>query len=419
MITLKKAAALLSALALILTCSALTVSADGANTVAHWRLQNIEGYYTGSIDSDNLTFMDLTGNGNDLVTAVAGNGAQLDSFLWDEGANIGATLAPSSLKFDNTKAKAASVDTYGEDETSWTGGYTSGKYLETVASAPMNAMDFANGFTFEIIFKLSPDLDNNYNRYVGMFSRQGVVDGQNEPPFSMAIAEWNNDDSTGTLNEEETWLQYVHIDDSDNKTNNELGDYRIDAKSWHHFMLVADGSGVTTAYLDGEEIATFDESCVIHVTDPSYSWEVGVGRKDGTEHASDSKNENVPEGMIRRLFAGSISEIRVMDGAISVDDSLLKKEVKYAAAVQAPVEAPAAEAAPETTPVVEAAPAPAAEAAPAPAPAAEPSPAPAAAPVAAAAPAAASAAPQTFDFITIAAIAAAASLAGVVISKKR
>ncbi len=241
MFNLRKAASLATAAALIAACSAMTVYADGPATVAHWRLQNVEGYYTGSAENDDLTFIDLTGNGNDLVTAVVGNGAQLDTFIWDDGPTFEKAASFTALKFDNTKAKAQTVDSFNEDETSYTGGYTSGKYLKTVSGAPINSMAFENGFTIEVIFKLSPDLDNNYNRYTGIFSRQGVVESQNEPPISLALAEWTNDDSTGTLNTEETWLQYVHIDADENKTNNEFGDDRIDASAWHHFMIANDG----------------------------------------------------------------------------------------------------------------------------------------------------------------------------------
>lgn len=411
-----KTAALIPALTLAVTCLAMPVMADGENTVAHWRLQNVEGYYTGSIDTDDLTFKDLTGNGNDLITAVVGNGAQLDNFIWDDGCTLENAQGFTALKIDNTKKKAATVDNYNEDETSYTGGYTSGKYLYTVPGAPINSMNFADGFAIEVIFKLSPELDNNYNRYTGIFSRQGVVESQNEPPFSIAIAEWNNDEGD-VLGENNTWPQYVHIDGDENKTNHEISEFELYANEWHHIMVTSDGS-TTTVYGDGNEILSVDESSEIFVTDPSYSWEVGVGRKLGAEHTEDSKNEDSPLGMIRRLFAGTISEIRVTNGALAVEDSLFYKAVKYA---EPSDPAPAAEAAPaaETAPA-EAAPAPAAEAAPVAetaAPAAEP--APAAAPVAAAAPAAASAAPQTFDFITIAAAAAAASLAGVIIASKK
>ncbi len=157
---------------------------------AHWKLQNVDGCYTGSVDDDTVGFKDLTGNGNDLVAKTVGNGDQLDIFSWDTDVDASAQNFKSGLKMDNTKVKAASVDTYKASETSYTGGYTSGKYLETVKDAPVNSYEFEEGFSIEFIFKLSADLDLEYNRYAGIFSRQGVLDTNNEPPFSVAVTEW-------------------------------------------------------------------------------------------------------------------------------------------------------------------------------------------------------------------------------------
>ena len=75
--------------------------------LAHWKFQNVEGCYTGNIDTDDLTFVDLTGNGNDMVVEYEGNGDELDIFTWDVGAS---GEGSTSLKFNNTLALAESVD---------------------------------------------------------------------------------------------------------------------------------------------------------------------------------------------------------------------------------------------------------------------------------------------------------------------
>ena len=296
--------------------------------LAHWKLQNEEGCFTGSVDDDTVGFRDLTGNGNDLIAKIVGNGSELDIFSWDKDVDPAKVKFASALKLNNTKALAATVDPYKSDETSYTGGYTSGKYLETVKGAPINAYEFENGFSIEVIFKLSPDLDNDYNRYTGIFSRQGVLDDQNEPPFSIAVSEWDDDSATGTLSGNTTWLQILMCD-PDVKVNREMDEIRIDASSWHHVMITFNaGMGKLTVYLDGAELLSsyvaFDR---LHVTDPNYSWEVGVGRKwGGSDDARASKNEKSPEGMIRRLFAGSVAEIRISDEVITPAQSLLATE---------------------------------------------------------------------------------------------
>lgn len=301
--------------------------AEDAKVVAHWKLQNVDGYYTGDIEKDELQFIDLSGNGNDLVTKVVGNGAQLDIFTWDTGVDKGASKTQSALKINNTKILAEAVDPYDASETSYSGGYTSGKYLETIKGAPLNTNDFEEGISVDIIFKLSPELDNDYNRYTGIFSRQGVIEDQNEPPFSIALSEWDDDPKTGMMSENKTWLQFVHCDDAQ-KVNVEMNEIKIGADGWHHLLVTTDGFSITY-YIDGEPLRTFGDIPFIDVTDPNYSWEVGVGRKSGTGHENDCKNENVAEGMIRRLFAGSIAEIRVMDGPIENTDSLYFKSVSY------------------------------------------------------------------------------------------
>ena len=54
-----------------------------------------------------------------------------------------------------------------------------------------------------------------------------------------------------------------------------------------------------------------------------YGWEVGVGRKYG--NGAVTMNSRHSEGLIRRLFCGSISEIKFSKVAIDVNDSLWTK----------------------------------------------------------------------------------------------
>lgn len=297
-----------------------TEDPNSPKLLAHWKLQNVEGCFTGSVDDDTVGFRDLTGNGNDLIAKIAGNGDRLDIFSWDNDIDVSGVKFSSALRIDNTKTKSASVDPYDASETSYTGGYTSGKYLETVKGAPLNSFEFPDGFSVEVIFKLSPELDNEYNRYTGIFSRQGVIEDQNEPPFSIALSEWDND-ASGALGGNQTWLQLLIMNDY-SRLNDEMDEILLSAGTWYH-VLVTVSDGKVQVYLNGKLLLdTWTSFSSIYCTDPDYSWEVGVGRKWGGDHSADSKNENAPEGMIRRLFAGSVAEIRVFDRAIGVEESL-------------------------------------------------------------------------------------------------
>lgn len=317
--------------ALVLTSLTLPAFAEDTDNyvAAHWKFQNEEGCYTGSVEDDSLRFIDLTGNGNDLEVCFEGNGDQLDIFEWDEGATVSDTMGgdgtystKSSLRFGNTWEKALSVDPYDPSQTEYSGAYVSGKYFQTVNGAPLNNVDSTTGWTVEIIFKIDEEWNNNYNRYTGLFSRQGVVESQDEPAFSMALTELiGGGTADGYIGREgTTGLQYVHVDVNENKTNHERKNGEIYAEEWIHYMVTSDGYWLDV-YVNGENVLSMAENNEIYITDSLFSWEVGVGRKLGTDKAT--MNPKHPEGLIRRLFCGSMAEIRFTMNYMDIEDSLL------------------------------------------------------------------------------------------------
>ncbi|MBE6633231.1 MAG: hypothetical protein E7620_02685 [Ruminococcaceae bacterium] len=321
----KSAYLLLIALLLgMLPFSAVAEPIAKNGVLAHWRLQNREGYYTGSIDADNLTFTDLSGNGNDLVVRSVGNGNQLDIFSWDTGVDLGelkSAETATALMFNNSLAQAKSVDPYDASQNTFSGAYVSGKYLETVENAPLNSWSGRSGWTVEIVFKISPEWNNLYNRYTGLFSRQGIVESQNEPALSLALSEVSGGNADGAIGEQgTTGLQYIHVDPNQVKTNEEFAG-GIYAGEWVHYMVACNGLK-TSVYCNGVLVRSITEEGKIASVDPSFGWEIGVGRKILGSDAT-SMNQADPEGLIRRLFCGSISEIRVSEGALSVKNSLL------------------------------------------------------------------------------------------------
>ncbi len=296
------------------------IQGDGS-ILAHWKLQNLEGCYVGDIDTDELKFIDLSGNGNDLISSSEGNGSQLDIFKWDTGDGWGSS---SSLKFDNTLALAQSVDPYEATQTSYSGAYVSGKYLQTVENAPLNDFTGEGGWTIEIIFKVSEDWNNAYNRYVGIFSRQGVQEDKDEPPFAMMLS-YATGEKAGALGiNGTTGLQYVHIDGTEKMIKSEYCEGKITTQEWVHFMVANNGFR-TFMYVNGESIDKFADTSTFSSSSLG-GWEVGVGRKLGTGEAT--MNTIYPEGLIRRLFCGSISEIRFSKGLKTMQESLLESRNK-------------------------------------------------------------------------------------------
>ena len=324
---------------------------------AHWKFQDEEGYYTGSVKEENLRFIDLTGNGNDLEVCFEGNGDQLDIFEWDEGATVGEDggyTSASSLRFGNTWEKAKSVDPYDTSLTEYSGAYVSGKYFQTVNGAPLNSIDSTTGWTVEIIFKVDPEWNVYYNRYTGLFSRQGVVESQDEPAFSMALTELFGEGTNGGYlgTEGATGLQYVHVDVDENKTNHERMNGEIYADQWIHYMVTSDGYWLDV-YVNGENVLSMAENNEIYITDSLFSWEVGVGRKTGfnKEENKDfaSMNPKHPEGLIRRLFCGSMAEIRFTMNYMELEDSLLFQNLQEEETTEAPTETFVITTAPETS----------------------------------------------------------------------
>ncbi len=322
----KRVSICLLAMILLLSCGAFSAFAlENEKTVlAHWKLQNNAAYYKGSIEADTLQFYDLSGNGNDLEVAVEGKGDELDTFVWDSGVTRtddglkNGDGNTSSLKLDNSLTKAQSVDPYDASQTAFSGAYVSGKYLQTVEGAPLNAFVGTNGWTIEVIFKVSADWDNRYNRYTGVFSRQGVVAQYNEPSLSLALS-CAQDNVTQLGENNAVGLQYVHVTATGHKFNKEHSALMPD--QWCHYMVANDGIR-TRVYVDGVCVLTFEDSGGTTIVDPDFRWEVGVGRK--TPGSGDkTMNAAHAEGVIRRLFCGSVSEIRVTDGEIGVQDSLL------------------------------------------------------------------------------------------------
>ena len=283
-----------------------------SKVLAHWKFQNVEGCYTGNIDTDDLTFIDLTGNGNHLVVEDEGYGEELDIFTWDTGV-VGE--GSTSLKFNNTLALAESVDPFDKALTTYSGAYVSGKYLETVSNAPINMFSGEDGWTIEIVLKISSNWNNGYNRYTGIFSRQGIVENEDEPYFSMALSSVDTSNVGAVGTDTPVGFQIIHTNNYGMLSNREFGS--VKAETWVHYMVVGTGNRIIS-YINGVEVDNYAKDSSLLVSD--YRWEVGVGRKLGKNEQS--MNEMYAEGLIRRLFCGSISEIRFPAEELSIADSL-------------------------------------------------------------------------------------------------
>jgi len=242
-------------------------------TVADWIFSERYVSQGTSIEFGNMVIQDASGNGNELMMAVAGSPiTESLSFIENGG-----------LAFVNARK--------------------TGYYLTTVADAPINLEEFAAGFTIEAEFKLGPDI----NDWMGILTRLGNNSVEQEPLSLLAISnvgeiQWASTPS----NRPELWTNW----------SNALGAIRTWAKSedYTHVAVVNDGRQ-TRMFVNGVESIRnplADSICGI-AGEANRGWNVGANEWD-FEPIS--------------LFLGEIKRIRVMNRALAPSE-FFKTEFDY------------------------------------------------------------------------------------------
>ena len=112
-------------------------------------------------------------------------------------------------------------------------------------------------------------------------------------------------------------LPLLHTNENASVSNNEFSS--VKAETWVHYMVVGTGNKIMTN-VNGECVSDITKNSSFYWSD--FSWKVGVGRKAGV--GEQSMNTLHPEGLICRLFCGSISEICFFSYSLTVEDSLWK-----------------------------------------------------------------------------------------------
>jgi len=305
----------------------VNVSADESKTVAYWRFENTESCYSGDINGNSFAIKDLSGNGNNLK--VMSQGSTTENLLKWQSDGYGGVA--SSLLFDNQKKYC---DTSKQD-TFHGGVIPVAKWFETVENAPINKEEFKNGYTIEAIIKFTPDFDFSYNRYSGIFSRQGtrlscdlVQDDtiDNTDPLSALSVGTNtgtNADSGKISSNNKANLQFINT--GFNSANNDSLDkwetnFDLVPGQWYHIAVVNDGKK-NTMYLNGQVFhESTQEITGIKLGKDGYAWDIGMGRKYNTKPGSELGKDD--KGTTRRPFMGQMAAIRVSSGALTKSDFL-------------------------------------------------------------------------------------------------
>lgn len=137
--------------AMLAVCAAALCHPVSANVVAHWTFDS-------KTDFDAGVVQDASGNGNDLSLVTLPNTAASERAEFvDLGEGLGA------VRFNGTRN--------GES------GDIAGQYFTTASDAPINSMEFLDGYTVEVSFKVPGGYAPDVNRWMGMLAKTGKPSG--------------------------------------------------------------------------------------------------------------------------------------------------------------------------------------------------------------------------------------------------
>jgi hypothetical protein len=243
-------------------------------TLAYWRFD--DGGAAGSDVASGTVIKDQTGKGNDLVLQSA-PGTPAHTLTWtndhhpDQPGHAGLVFA-------------------GE------GNPVSGAYLQTVDRAPINLETFADGYTFEVFFKVPADWDPNRNGWSAMLSRWGNAGqaGKNgssataeEPILTLSLSssielQWN----VYPLNQDGATTAWSHL---------------LQQEEWWHVAVANDGR-ISKLYVNGCEEGRNPTSTAVGLTTLDMPFMLGGYAWDGA---------------INQVFHGTIGDVRITDRALS------------------------------------------------------------------------------------------------------
>jgi hypothetical protein len=211
-------------------------------TLAYWRFD--DGTPAGTALVEGKVIRDLSGHGNDLTRVTVGGGTPVLSYSAEYHPD---QPAHASLYFQ--------------------GGAGKGAYLRTADHAPLNALAFASGYTFEAFLKLPRDFDGSH-AWCGLLSRMGsggdagkTGDDPNEP--------------TGTLNlDGGGGLQWAVWPLNQNRISTNWS-HLLPLGVWWHVAVVNDGTR-TTMYVDGCPVLRNPATPAVGIATTGEFWMLGA-----------------------------------------------------------------------------------------------------------------------------------------------
>ncbi|MBT2292594.1 tandem-95 repeat protein [Paenibacillus albidus] len=263
----------------------------GSGEVAHWKF---EAPADGSFN-----VKDMTGNGNNLI--------RVDQMIKDVP-DITMEWSTDKSPFSKSDGSLQISSYKNPDEIS---------YLRTVDEAPMNAMEFKDGYTIEAFVRIAKNFDAAKNGWMSVLARGGTgkdankTDGDRDEPIATL--------SVSTLKEMQ-WAAYPT--NLNGLKTNWSGETMFD---WVHVAVVNDGH-LSYMYVNGSPVlrnneGTSGESQGIATAmrnGKPIPWIVGAYHYDN---------------IFEKGFNGGINEIRITDHALDKSEFLINEnETPVAAA---------------------------------------------------------------------------------------
>lgn len=263
----------------LLNALTLTFVAGTANatTIAHWTFDSEADFNSGVLT-------DVTGNGNNMTLESFGNmtDANLAAYSSDTYFSTGGAIDFNGTR--NGELNGTSVKT--------------GQYFKTVDSAPVNSMNFDQGYTVEVIFKPVNPFEASENRWMGALSRTGKTSG--DPSMAFAISslgevQWQTTDADQAV-EEAVWSPVLFTPSvtrsSDDYYHVAAVNYQDDNGDWHVDMYI-------NGYLGFRNIVNADHNGIAAYSNSNML--IGVNLWDDT---------------LSSPFNGLIDDIRISDVAL-------------------------------------------------------------------------------------------------------
>jgi len=211
---------------------------------------------------------DLSGHRNDLL--VAGRaGARPDAL----------TLSPEHHP-----------DQPSHGSVFFTGGRAAGNYLQTIATAPLNTMTLARGFTVEVFAKLPADWGND-NAWSSALTRAGSA-GDAGKTGGYSTTEPIATMSFSGLGEVQWYVYPLNLNTS--VTN---WSHILPLATWRHIAVTNDGKH-TTVWIDGCQVVRNPATVTQGIATVNQPWLIG-GHVDG--------------GTVDQVHYGWLGDIRVVD----------------------------------------------------------------------------------------------------------